>query len=60
VGGSRGRGEKWPKQCINIGINELKKKTPGVLLQQVFYISGKQGGAAIVLREGCDIVTRET
>jgi hypothetical protein len=24
--GSGGRGEKWPKQCMNMWINELKKK----------------------------------
>jgi hypothetical protein len=29
-------------------------------ISQSFITSGKQGGKATVLREGCDIVTRET
>jgi hypothetical protein len=39
-------------------INPSSIKKPPVLLQRVFISSGKQGGGAAVLGEGCDILTR--
>jgi hypothetical protein len=39
---------------------DLLSILPLIFLSGYFTSSGKQGGGATVLREGCDIVTRET
>jgi hypothetical protein len=40
--------------------SKLSSKNPWVSLSESFISSGKQGGGATVLGEGCDIVARET
>jgi hypothetical protein len=48
-----------PKQPTNESTLRPPIKNPCILLQGVFYIQCKQGGRTTVLREGCDIGTRE-
>jgi hypothetical protein len=49
-----------PSKILIKKPSHQKKKKLESSFRESFIYSGKQGGGAVVLREGCDIVTRET